>query len=35
MSPGVRDATGHHGLDIVPALATDWGIAGDHTTRII
>jgi anti-sigma regulatory factor (Ser/Thr protein kinase) len=34
-TPGTRDATGHHGLDIVRALATDWGIGGDHTTRTI
>jgi anti-sigma regulatory factor (Ser/Thr protein kinase) len=34
-SPGTRDATGHHGLDIVRALATAWGIGGDHTTRAI
>ena len=33
-SPGTSDS-GHHGLDIVRALATDWGIDGDHTTRII
>ena len=32
-SPGIRDTTGHHGLDIVRALATEWGIVGDHTTR--
>jgi hypothetical protein len=34
-SPGLRDTTGHHGLDIVRALATDWGIGGDHTARTI
>jgi serine/threonine-protein kinase RsbW len=34
-SPGIRDATGHHGLDIVRALATNWGIGGDHTTRTV
>jgi anti-sigma regulatory factor (Ser/Thr protein kinase) len=34
-SPGIRDVTGHHGLDIVRALATDWGISGDHTARTI
>jgi anti-sigma regulatory factor (Ser/Thr protein kinase) len=34
-TPGMSDPTGHHGLDIVRALATDWGIDGDHTTRII
>jgi anti-sigma regulatory factor (Ser/Thr protein kinase) len=32
---GIRDSTGHHGLDIVRALATDWGIDGNHTTRTI
>ncbi len=34
-TPGKRDAAGHHGLDIVRALATDWGIDSDHTTRTI
>jgi len=34
-SLGIRDTTGHHGLDIVRALATDWGIGGDHTARTI
>lgn len=34
-APEIRDSIGHHGLDIVCALATDWGIDGDHTTRII
>ena len=34
-TPGIRDSTRHHGLDIVRALATDWGISGDHTTRTI
>ena len=34
-TPGIRDSTGHHGRDIVRALATDWGIGGDHTTRTI
>ena len=34
-TPGIRDSTGHHGLDIVRALATDWGISGDHTVRTI
>ncbi len=29
----VSDSTGHHGLDIVRALATAWGIDGDQTTR--
>jgi anti-sigma regulatory factor (Ser/Thr protein kinase) len=33
--PGIRGSTGHHGLDIVRALAADWGIEGDHTTRTI
>jgi len=35
MTPGIHDATGHHGLDIVRALATDWSVGGDHTTRTI
>jgi anti-sigma regulatory factor (Ser/Thr protein kinase) len=34
-SPRIRDVTGHHGLDLVRALATDWGTDGDHTTRSI
>jgi hypothetical protein len=29
------DPTRHHGLDIVRALADEWGIDGDHTTRTI
>jgi len=33
--PGISDTAGHHGLDIVRALATDWGIGGDHTTHTI
>jgi len=28
-----NELPGHHGLDIVRALATDWGIDGDQTTR--
>ena len=32
-TPGKSDCSGHHGLDIVRALATDWGIEGDRTTR--
>jgi serine/threonine-protein kinase RsbW len=32
-TPAVADATGHHGLDIVRALATNWGIDGDNSTR--
>jgi serine/threonine-protein kinase RsbW len=34
-APGIRGSAGHHGLDIVCALATEWGIDGDHTTRTI
>ena len=34
-SPGLRDVAGRHGLDIVRALATDWGIGGDPTARTI
>jgi anti-sigma regulatory factor (Ser/Thr protein kinase) len=33
--PAIRDSAGHHGLDIVHALATDWGIDSNHTTRTI
>jgi hypothetical protein len=29
------DPTRHHGLDIVRAVADEWGIDGDHTTRTI
>jgi anti-sigma regulatory factor (Ser/Thr protein kinase) len=32
---GTSDTAGHHGLDIVRALAADWGIDGGHTTRTI
>jgi anti-sigma regulatory factor (Ser/Thr protein kinase) len=28
-----NDPAGHHGLDIVKALATTWGIDGDKATR--
>jgi anti-sigma regulatory factor (Ser/Thr protein kinase) len=34
-TPGTPETAGHHGLDIVRALATDWGIDSDHTTRTI
>ena len=30
----ITDPSGHHGLDIVGALATEWGTEGDHTARI-
>jgi serine/threonine-protein kinase RsbW len=33
--PTANDSTGHHGLDIVRALATAWGIDGDPMTRTI
>jgi anti-sigma regulatory factor (Ser/Thr protein kinase) len=32
---GMIDPTRHHGLDIVRALADEWGIDGDRTTRTI
>jgi serine/threonine-protein kinase RsbW len=32
---GMVDPTRHHGLDIVRAVADEWGIDGDHTTRTI
>ena len=31
----ITDSTGHHGWDLVRALATDWGIEDDRTTRTI
>jgi serine/threonine-protein kinase RsbW len=31
----MTDPTRHHGLDIVRALADEWGIDGDRTTRTI
>jgi anti-sigma regulatory factor (Ser/Thr protein kinase) len=34
-TPATSDPTRHHGLDIIRALAADWGINGDHTTRTI
>jgi anti-sigma regulatory factor (Ser/Thr protein kinase) len=32
-TPPSTSSTRHHGLDIVRALATDWGTEGDPTTR--
>jgi serine/threonine-protein kinase RsbW len=32
-TPTTTNSTGHHGLDIVRALATDWGTDGDPTAR--
>ena len=32
---GMIDPTRHHGLDIVRAVADEWGIDGDHATRTI
>ena len=32
---GMIDPTRHHGLDIVRAVADEWGIEGDQTTRTI
>lgn len=32
-TPAITDPTGHHGLDIVRALADKWGTDGNHTTR--
>jgi anti-sigma regulatory factor (Ser/Thr protein kinase) len=32
-TPAISNSAGHHGLDIVRTLATDWGTHGDHTTR--
>ena len=34
-APAVRDLTRCHGLDIVRALASDWGIDGEDTVRTI
>ena len=34
-TPATSDPTRHHGLDIVRALAADWGIEGGHATRTI
>lgn len=34
-TPEGSDSAGYHGLAIVRALATDWGIEGDHTSRTI
>src|SRR5215471_16697857 len=30
-TPATTNSAGHHGLDIVRTLATDWGTDGDHT----
>ena len=32
---GMIDPTRHHGLDIVRAVADEWGIDADNTTRTI
>jgi len=32
---GMIDPTRYHGLDIVRAVADEWGIDGDHTSRTI
>ena len=32
---GMIDPTRHHGLDIVRAVADEWGIDGDQTSRTI
>jgi anti-sigma regulatory factor (Ser/Thr protein kinase) len=32
---GMIDPARHHGLDIVRAVADEWGIDGDHTSRTI
>lgn len=32
---GMVDPTRHHGLDIVRAVADEWGINGDHISRTI
>ena len=32
---GMIDPTRHHGLDIVRAVADEWGIDGDYTSRTI
>jgi serine/threonine-protein kinase RsbW len=29
------ESTGHHGLDILRALAKEWGINGNHATRTV
>lgn len=34
-SPAASDPTQHHGLDIIRALASEWGIDGDHSSRTI
>jgi len=34
-TPGARDPERGHGLDIIHALAADWGIDGDYRTRTI
>jgi serine/threonine-protein kinase RsbW len=32
-APAVTDPAGHHGLDLVRALADKWGTDGNHTRR--
>lgn len=33
-TPTAAPPAGHHGLDIIRALATNWGIDGDSTSRM-
>ena len=34
-TPGARDPERGHGLDVIHALAADWGIDGDYRTRTV
>jgi hypothetical protein len=34
-TPAISDPTRRHGLDIVCALASDWGIDGEDAVRVI
>ena len=34
-TPARTTPSGHHGLDIVRAVATEWGIENDHTSRTV
>jgi serine/threonine-protein kinase RsbW len=34
-TPTVSDPSGHHGLDILRALAKEWGTEGDHSGRTV
>ena len=34
-APAIAETTGHHGLDIISLLATEWGIDGEQVGRTL